>query len=207
MASSKPVGKTASQGWQIGVRRTLPVSEPQAWRLMLAVLEMAEHAPADGAAFPPGTTLATNDGTRIEVRSCTPGSLLRMRWQPHDWATPSTLQIRFSPGENGDHHQYPSRVAAERGPARSDARSLDGCPRRPESRPSVGGIGTREQCARRSYTGMLPEWSYPHSPHAAATSASRSGSTGTGKFRASPLSWVVRWAVRWLPSRAPPRRS
>jgi uncharacterized protein YndB with AHSA1/START domain len=127
MDSSRPVGKTASQGWQIGVRRTLPVSKPQAWRLMLAVLGLAEHAPADGAAFPPGTTLDTDDGTRIEVRSSTPGSLLRMRWQPHDWETPSTLQIRVLPAKTGTTISI-SRVVAERGTARSNARPLDGCP-------------------------------------------------------------------------------
>ena len=33
-----PAGKTKSQGWEIGVRRTLPVSTVEAWDMMMTAL-------------------------------------------------------------------------------------------------------------------------------------------------------------------------
>jgi uncharacterized protein YndB with AHSA1/START domain len=110
MDAHKPVGQTTSQGWQVGVRRTLPVSEQQAWQMMLAVLGLAAVTSSEHEPFARGATVETDDGTRIEVRSCTPNSLLRMRWQPKDWTMPSTLQLRVLPAKTGTtisiHHEW-----------------------------------------------------------------------------------------------------
>jgi uncharacterized protein YndB with AHSA1/START domain len=110
MDPHKSVGQTTSQGWQVGVRRTLPVSEQQAWQMMLDVLGLAAVTSSEHEPFARGAIVETDDGTRIEVRSCTPGSLLRMRWQPKTWTTPSTLQLRVLPAKTGTtisiHHEW-----------------------------------------------------------------------------------------------------
>ncbi len=110
MSTHKPVGKTQSQGWHIGVHRTLPVDAHQVWQLIMAALGLPEHASAAAERFTPGTLLTTVNGTQLEVRSSTPGRLLRMRWQPPDWATPSTLQIRGLAAKTGTtisiHHEW-----------------------------------------------------------------------------------------------------
>jgi len=110
MNAHKPVGQTTSQGWEVGVRRTLPVSEQQAWQMMLDVLGLAAVTSSEHEPFARGATVETDDGTRIEVRSYTPGSLLRIRWQPKDWTTPSTLQLRVLPAKTratiSIHHEW-----------------------------------------------------------------------------------------------------
>lgn len=108
--SHNSVGKTASQGWQLGVRRTLPVSKHRAWQMILAEVGLAGHGQPEEERFTRGATMETDDGTCIEVRSYTQGSLLRMRWQPKSWAAPSTLQIRVLPARSGTtisiHHEW-----------------------------------------------------------------------------------------------------
>jgi hypothetical protein len=42
MRARTPVGKTKSQGWEIGVSRTLPVRPGQAWALVLTALGLPQ---------------------------------------------------------------------------------------------------------------------------------------------------------------------
>jgi len=109
MSSQKPVGQTESQGWQIGVRRTLPVSEAQAWKMIMSALGLSWDENPE-LQYKRGVTLETADGTQVEVRSYEYGSLIRMKWQPREWDFKSTLQIRVLPAKTGTtisiHHEW-----------------------------------------------------------------------------------------------------
>jgi len=102
MSEKTPVGKTKSQGWEIGVRRTLPIGTGRAW-------EMLTTQPGLGywlghgvkADFKKGDRYETNEKTTGDIRSFTEGSLIRMTWQPSEWDFASTLQIRIAPAKTG----------------------------------------------------------------------------------------------------------
>jgi uncharacterized protein YndB with AHSA1/START domain len=104
-----PAGKTKSQGWEIGVSRTLPVPASRAWALVMAALGLPRAIVQARREVEPGKVLNTKDKTQVEIRSYEPGSLLRMRWQPADWDFASTLQIRVRPAVTGTtisvHHE------------------------------------------------------------------------------------------------------
>lgn len=106
MNKQNPVGKTKSQGWEIGVSRTLPVSPVKAWDMMMAALGIAW----EDTAYEKGTPIETDDKTRVEIRSYERGSLIRMKWQPEGWDFRSTLQIRVKPAKTGAtisvHHEW-----------------------------------------------------------------------------------------------------
>ena len=98
MKSRRIIGKTHAAGFQIGVRRTLPISAEEAWRLLtsphglsiwLGILE--PRGLVEGASF------RLSDGTSGEVRLLKPGSHLRLGWQPPGWARSSTIQVRVLP--------------------------------------------------------------------------------------------------------------
>lgn len=111
MDANKPVGQTKSQGWQIGVSRTLPIHLEKAWEMILEALDlppaMLQPQKAD---YGKGTTLETGNATLVEIRSHEPYSLLRLKWQPKDWESSSTLQIRVRPAKTGTtisvHHEW-----------------------------------------------------------------------------------------------------
>lgn len=102
MMNSIPVGKTKTQGWEIGVRRTLPISAEKAWKLLTTQpgigywlgMGLDPH-------FSKGEAFTTAEGTSGEIRSYNEGSLIRMRWQPPEWDFESTLQIRVKPAKTG----------------------------------------------------------------------------------------------------------
>jgi hypothetical protein len=119
MTVKTPVGKTKSQGWEIGVRRTFPIGTDKAWELLMAQpglgywLGHGVEPP-----FKKGDTYQTKEKTIGDIRSYSEGSLIRLTWQPTKWDFASTLQIRVAPAkkgstisfhhdklENGDHRQ------------------------------------------------------------------------------------------------------
>lgn len=92
----RAVGQTADTGYQIGVRRTLPLPPDAAWKLLTAPETM--RAWLGGApALEKGATFTTPDGAAGEVRVAQPGSHLRITWQPPGWPRPSTIQVRAVP--------------------------------------------------------------------------------------------------------------
>ncbi|MBK8900582.1 MAG: SRPBCC domain-containing protein [Anaerolineaceae bacterium] len=109
MSSQNPTGKTKSQGWQVGVSRTLPVSEQAAWQKVLSVLSLDWQNTAK-ADYKKGDTLVTADNTQVEIRSYEHGALIRMKWQPKGWSSNSTLQVRVRPAKTGTtisvHHEW-----------------------------------------------------------------------------------------------------
>lgn len=104
LAEQNPVGKTKSQGWEIGVRRTFPVSPAKAWMLMMTQPGLGYWL-GGGVSMKTdrkkGDTFRTDEGTTGEIRSYHEGSMIRMRWQPPEWDFESTLQVRVNPAKTG----------------------------------------------------------------------------------------------------------
>lgn len=102
MTEKTPVGKTKDQGWEIGVRRTLPLSVDQAWVLLMTQPGLGYWlGHGINAHFKKGDTYKTDEGTTGDIRSFETGKLIRMRWQPRDWDFESTLQVRVNPAKKG----------------------------------------------------------------------------------------------------------
>ncbi|GGA14147.1 hypothetical protein GCM10008018_68850 [Paenibacillus marchantiophytorum] len=101
MGSDKVVGQTAEAGFQIGVRRTLPLYQEEAWELLISpsgrkfwLGEVADLS------FTKGQAYQTVDGCSGEIRVVKPLEQLRLTWQPAAWEHASTLQIRLLPTAN-----------------------------------------------------------------------------------------------------------
>ena len=94
-----PVGQTRDAGFEIGVRRTLPLAPDAAWHRLLSPQGLAAWLGAITGDLPltPGSRYALADGATGEVRVYQPGSHLRLTWQPGDWVRPSTVQVRVIP--------------------------------------------------------------------------------------------------------------
>ncbi|AJY74689.1 SRPBCC domain-containing protein [Paenibacillus beijingensis] len=94
--NGKPVGQTAATGFQIGVRRTLPLTREQAWNKVTSTEGMTlwlGHLPPPE--LRPGFTYESEEGITGEIRIVKPLSQLRLTWRKKGWARASTLQIRF----------------------------------------------------------------------------------------------------------------
>lgn len=96
-----PVGESSDGGFQVGVRRTVPLPAGEAWRLLLqppgrdAWLGVVATLQLE-----PGFRYETDDGTSGEIRSVREGERLRLTWHPNDWSRSSTLQVHVE--DKGD---------------------------------------------------------------------------------------------------------
>lgn len=99
----KPVGLTASVGYQVGVRRTFPLSREQIWDMLTSAegmkLWLGDVTPFDVQA---GASFQSRDGLHGELRIVKPYAQIRMAWQKQNWNKPSTLQIRLIEGGAGN---------------------------------------------------------------------------------------------------------
>jgi uncharacterized protein YndB with AHSA1/START domain len=114
----RALGQTADGLFQVGVRRTLPMAHDAAWRLVTSAEGVrAWLGDAPGLAVEKGAKYTASDGAAGEVRVASPGSHLRVTWQPPGWARASTIQVRVIPaGERTtlSFHQERLPGAAER---------------------------------------------------------------------------------------------
>ncbi|MCW3463426.1 SRPBCC domain-containing protein [Chitinophaga nivalis] len=107
----KQTGHTATQGWEIGVRRTFPLSPDQAWELLFSqpVLGYWLDNKAN-LAFQKGDTYTTAAGITITVSSCTIPKVIRIKWHNPAEENTSTLQIRVIPAKEkatiSFHHEW-----------------------------------------------------------------------------------------------------
>jgi uncharacterized protein YndB with AHSA1/START domain len=102
MGENTRVGKTKSQGWEIGVRRTFPVAPEKAWELLMTPPGLEYWLGHEAKLiYKKRATFKTREGTTGEIRSYGQGRLLRMTWQPPEWDFASTLQIRVNPAKSG----------------------------------------------------------------------------------------------------------
>lgn len=95
---ARVIGQTKDAGFQIGVRRTLPLSSAAAWRLLTSPEGLALWLGETSIErFEPEVRYRLPNGTEGEIRVVVPNDRLRMTWQPPGWSRPSTIQIRLLP--------------------------------------------------------------------------------------------------------------
>lgn len=102
MNTNIPVGKTKTQGWEIGVRHTFPIGTDKAWQMLMTQPGLGYWL-GHGVEpkFKTGDLYKTDEETVGQIRSYNHGSLIRMTWQPRDWDFFSTIQIRVIPAKTG----------------------------------------------------------------------------------------------------------
>ncbi|MFC0680423.1 SRPBCC domain-containing protein [Lysobacter korlensis] len=111
-----PTGLTKDAGWELGVRRTVPLPSQDVWDYLIGPgrrrwLGHAELGTNTGDRY------TTADGVEGEIRGFTEGQKLRITWRPTDWRHDSTLQISVRPAASGTTigiHQERLADAAER---------------------------------------------------------------------------------------------
>jgi uncharacterized protein YndB with AHSA1/START domain len=98
---TKTVGLTKDVGWEIGCRKTFPVSAHTAWDFMFS---------DEGLALWPGRldqeiavkeSYKTSNGAEGVIRVFKPFSHIRLTWKKKGWENVSTLQVRVMAGGNG----------------------------------------------------------------------------------------------------------
>jgi len=117
----REVGQAAATGYQIGVRKTFPLSPAALWRLLVSP-EGIKAWLGETAGFTPepGGVYTTAEGVSGEIRVFKTGSHLRLTWRPPGWERASTLQVRVVPTEAGKavlsfHQEHlPGREAREK---------------------------------------------------------------------------------------------
>ncbi|RWR04611.1 SRPBCC domain-containing protein [Siminovitchia fortis] len=95
MDDHKMIGQTKTVGFQVGIRRTFPISQEKAWELVTSEdglkLWLGE---SDGITLQPGQKYITKTGAG-EIRVFKPLHQLRLTWQKEGWPKPSTVQVRI----------------------------------------------------------------------------------------------------------------
>ena len=92
------VGQTKDIGFQIGVRRSLPIELEQAWQLITSLKGLSIWlGNTHKLDFTKGAEYKLDDGSTGEVRVFKPNSHLRITYQPKGWPRASTIQVRVIP--------------------------------------------------------------------------------------------------------------
>ncbi len=100
MASSKPVGKTKDVGFQVGVRKTIPITLQQAWDIISSEGIGIWLGDISFNQLKEGNVYKLANGCSGEIRVFSPLSHIRLTWKPEHWQRPSTIQVRVI--ANGD---------------------------------------------------------------------------------------------------------
>ncbi|MFK9093756.1 SRPBCC domain-containing protein [Bacillus salipaludis] len=97
MGTQKIVGQTKSVGFQVGVRRTFPISQEKAWEMVTS--EEIWLATSTKINLQPGEKYVTTTGEG-EIRIVKPLQQLRLTWKKNGWEKYSTIQVRIIPKES-----------------------------------------------------------------------------------------------------------
>ncbi|MFD2445055.1 SRPBCC domain-containing protein [Bacillus sp. CGMCC 1.16607] len=94
--NARMVGQTASVGFQVGVRRTMPISPTQAWMFLTSPEGLKLWlGTVSFRTFKDGDNFQSNEGITGQFRVVKPLKQIRLKWQKKGWDKPSTLQIRL----------------------------------------------------------------------------------------------------------------
>ncbi|MFJ7734363.1 SRPBCC domain-containing protein [Lysinibacillus sp. NPDC097231] len=100
MDTRKIVGQTKTVGFQVGIRRTFPISQEKAWEFVASEdglkLWLGESTKIN---LQPGQKFCTKMGEG-EIRIVKPLKQLRLAWKKEGWDKTSTIQVRIIPKEN-----------------------------------------------------------------------------------------------------------
>lgn len=92
-------GLTKDAGWQLGVRRTVPLPVDEVWAYLLGEglgTWLGETELGDR-----GDRYETAEGVHGQVRSRSEGLRIRLTWQPRGWEHDATLQITLRSAATG----------------------------------------------------------------------------------------------------------
>jgi uncharacterized protein YndB with AHSA1/START domain len=98
--SARPVGATMDAGFQIGVRRTVPVSDERIWEVLLSPDGLGTWL-GGATKVEEGERFAFSNGLSGEIRVFKPGSHIRLTWHRPEWEEPSYVQVRVIPARTG----------------------------------------------------------------------------------------------------------
>lgn len=94
--TGRMVGHTASAGFQVGVRRTFPISPEQAWEFLTSSEGLQLWiGNVSILKFNEGETFTSDEGITGQFKVVKPFRQLRLKWGKKGWNKPSTLQIRL----------------------------------------------------------------------------------------------------------------
>lgn len=91
------VGQTRSTGFQIGVRRTVPIAHEAAWQLLTSRVGVRLWLGDVEQELAKGVCYNLGDGTTGETTTFVPSSHLRVTWHPPTWPRASVIQLRVLP--------------------------------------------------------------------------------------------------------------
>jgi len=95
-------GKTASAGFQAGVRRTWSIALEDAWQWLVSPEGMRVWLGADlQDRASEGLAFETKDGVNGEFRVVHERVNVRLRWRKPEWERPSTVQVRVIEAASG----------------------------------------------------------------------------------------------------------
>ncbi|KQL33655.1 SRPBCC domain-containing protein [Psychrobacillus sp. FJAT-21963] len=94
------VGQTKTAGFQVGVRRTFPISQEKAWELITSEEGLKLWLGESTNVFlKPSQKFVTKTVTG-QIRVVKTQQQLRLTWQKVEWLKPSIVQIRFIPRDS-----------------------------------------------------------------------------------------------------------
>ena len=93
--AAEQVGLTKDSGWQVGVRKTLPISPEKAWDFLFSK-EIIRVWLGEVPAFPlqVGSNFSLKDDTEVKITVLSPGSHLRLSFRTPGCERPSIIQVR-----------------------------------------------------------------------------------------------------------------
>lgn len=97
---STATGYTKDSGWQLGVRRTVPVPLEQVWDYLIGQ-GVAEWLGDTELGRSRGDKYVTRAGERGEIRSWTDHVRIRLTWRPPNRAHDTTLQLTVQAAASG----------------------------------------------------------------------------------------------------------
>lgn len=111
----REVGQTADQGFEIGVRKTVPLEPAEAWRLLTGADALGRWVGGWVPQLEEGARFTAVNGSTGEVRTIRAGERLRLRWSPARTERDTVLQLSVTPAKTGTtigvHHE---KLADER---------------------------------------------------------------------------------------------
>ena len=117
--AAEQVGLTKDSGWQVEVRKTLPILPEKAWDFLFSK-EIICVWLGEVPTFPlqVGSNFNLNDNTQVKITVLKPGSHLRLSFHAPGYERPSIIQVRTIPsGENTvfafHQEQLPDREARQ----------------------------------------------------------------------------------------------
>ena len=94
--SKRMIGLTKDSGWQIGVRKALPVSLQKACEFLISRDALCVWlGDLQELKIVKGTEFQLDDGTRGTITVFKPNSHIRLIWQPLEYTHPAIIQVRL----------------------------------------------------------------------------------------------------------------